>query len=117
MNIEMKEIPGYEGLYAITKDGRVWSYRRQRFLNPEVVHNGYLRVNLWANGKNKHMRVNRLVLMTYEPVEGMDKLEANHIDEDKTNNHVDNLCWMTKADNLRYGTRTQRAVETRWGKR
>jgi hypothetical protein len=24
--IEMKDIPGYEGRYAVTADGRVWSY-------------------------------------------------------------------------------------------
>lgn len=28
----MKDIKGYEGLYAITEDGEVWSYRRKIYL-------------------------------------------------------------------------------------
>lgn len=28
----MKDIKGYEGLYAITEDGQVWSYRRKKYL-------------------------------------------------------------------------------------
>ena len=34
----MKDIKGYEGQYAITKDGRVWSYKTEKFLSP--VDNG-----------------------------------------------------------------------------
>jgi len=30
----MKDIKGFEELYAITKDGRVWSYRNKKFLVP-----------------------------------------------------------------------------------
>lgn len=30
----MKDIKDYEGLYGITEDGRVWSYRKNRFLKP-----------------------------------------------------------------------------------
>ena len=30
----MKEIANYEGLYAVTSCGRVWSYRKERFLTP-----------------------------------------------------------------------------------
>lgn len=30
----MKDIRGYEGLYAITADGRVWSYRVEYFISP-----------------------------------------------------------------------------------
>lgn len=30
----MKDIKNYEGLYAITEDGRVWSYKSNRFLKP-----------------------------------------------------------------------------------
>lgn len=30
----MKDIKGYEGLYAITSCGKVWSYKRNKFLKP-----------------------------------------------------------------------------------
>ena len=31
----MKDIKNYEGLYAITEDGQVWSYRSKKFLKPQ----------------------------------------------------------------------------------
>lgn len=30
----MKDIANYEGLYAVTSCGKVWSYRNKRFLTP-----------------------------------------------------------------------------------
>ena len=57
-----------------------------------MVHNGYYRVHLRKDGKSKHYRINRLMLMTFDPVEDMDKLEANHINECITDNRLENLC-------------------------
>lgn len=31
----MRDIPGYEGLYAATSCGRIWSYRTKKFLKPQ----------------------------------------------------------------------------------
>ena len=42
----MKDIKGYEGLYAVTSCGKVWSYRSNKFLKTEITTNGYLRVAL-----------------------------------------------------------------------
>ena len=33
-DIELRNIPNYEGLYAITPSGQVWSYRKKDFLRP-----------------------------------------------------------------------------------
>lgn len=44
----MKDIAGFEGLYAITTCGRVWSYRSKKFLKPYKNRTGYHRVNLIA---------------------------------------------------------------------
>ena len=35
-NYSMRDIPEYEGLYAVTEDGRVFSYKRNRFLKPYI---------------------------------------------------------------------------------
>lgn len=32
----MRDIKGYEGLYAVTSCGRVWSYRSNKFLIERV---------------------------------------------------------------------------------
>lgn len=102
----MRDIQGYEGLYAVTEDGRVWSYRRNRFLKPDVVK-GYLRVKLCINGKCTNYLIHRLVALAYLP--NPDNLpQVNHRDENKLNNCVDNLEWMTSKENANYGTRNER---------
>ena len=95
----MKDIKGYEGLYAVTKDGQVWSYKSKKFLKPYKAYNGYLRVKLTKDGVEKNKRVHRLVLETYYPIEGMDDLEVDHIDFNIENNSLNNLRWLPKMEN------------------
>ena len=95
----MRDIPGYEGLYAATSCGRIWSHRRQMFLKPELLENGYYRVCLCGKTGKKRYRVHTLVAMTYiDNPEGYN--EINHIDGVKTNNSVGNLEWCTHKDNI-----------------
>ena len=96
----MKDIIGYEGLYAITSCGKVYSYKRKKFLSPGKTRGGYLIVCLCKNGQGKMFRVHRLVAEAY--IENPLGLETvDHIDGDKTHNNVQNLQWMTQADNTR----------------
>ena len=96
----MKDVKGYEGLYAVTSCGKVWSYKRKKFLEPWKTHNGYLMVNLWKNGKGKNHYIHRLVAEAYIP--NPENLpDVDHIDNDKTHNYVNNLQWTTHRDNCR----------------
>ena len=104
----MKDIPGFEGKYAITEDGQVWSYYSNRFIAWHNTRLGYKEALLSNNGKRKHYQIHRLVMMTYAPVEGMNNLDVNHIDEDKNNNHIDNLQWVSHRDNCNYGSRNEK---------
>lgn len=106
----LKDIKGYEGLYAVTEEGQVWSYRRNKFLKPWGDTHGYLKVGLVVDYHKDQRRVHRLVLETFNPVEGMEDLEVNHLDECKTNNNLSNLCWCSKLENIRYGTGSQRSA-------
>lgn len=98
---EMKDIPGFEGMYAITRDGQVWSYRNAKYLKARKSHNGYMRIQLNVDGKPYEYRINRLVAMTYIP--NPDNLEeVNHIDFNIFNNNVENLQWCSHKDNMRH---------------
>jgi hypothetical protein len=59
--VEMKNVPGWEDRYAITRDGRVWSHRRQRFMKPFDNGHGYMCVKLYRDGKLKNALVSVLV--------------------------------------------------------
>ena len=108
----MLDIKGYEGLYAITSCGKVWSYRSNRFLKPQKGSNNYLFVSLCKDGVRKDYRIHRLVAETYLP--NPDNLpEVSHIDETRDNNCVNNLCWSTIKDNRNTPLHKQRIKKTR----
>ena len=103
----MKDIKGYEGLYAITEDGQVWSYRRNKYLKQQQARN-YLSIELHKDNNRKNYFIHRLVAETYIP-NPHNLPEVNHIDENKYNNCVDNLEWVSHKDNMNHGTQKERA--------
>lgn len=112
----LKDIKGYEGLYAITKDGRVWSYKRKKFKKSCEDTRGYYRISLCKNGINTTHKIHRLVAQTYIP--NPNNLPCvNHKDENPKNNDVSNLEWCTIQYNNNYGSRNQKIGETLKGKK
>lgn len=95
----MKDIKGYEGLYAVTSCGKVWSYKNKIFLKPGKDKSGYLLVTLSKNGDKETKTLHRLVMETYCPIEGMENLECDHIDFDCQNNCLKNLQWLAPEQN------------------
>ena len=57
----MKDIKGFEGLYAITSCGRVWGYKRKHFLKAKVDKDGYLYVILFKDSQHHTCKIHRLV--------------------------------------------------------
>lgn len=119
-----KDIKGYEGLYQVSNLGRVKTLQRvagtgkgylrsEKILNGEKIWSGYLRVSLHKDGKYRRFMRHRLVLETFSPMEGMERLQVNHIDENKENCRLDNLCWMTATENNNYGTHNERMAKTK----
>lgn len=108
-------IKGYEGLYEVSTHGRVRSLDYLHTGQTKVLslckdRGGYLFVNLHKKGKRKSYLVHRLVAEAFL-TNWFDDIEVNHIDEDKTNNHIDNLEWCDHKYNCNHGTRNDRLVE------
>lgn len=113
----MKDIPGYETLYAVTEDGRIWSHPKRTAVgsNGGVRDDGgrwltlvrvtartkHLRAYLHRDGKTVGMLVHRAVALTYIPNPD-DLPHINHKDGDPTNNNVSNLEWCDAAANARH---------------
>ena len=95
----MKDIPGYQGLYAITPQGKVWSYYSKKFLKETPNQYGYLKVTLFKKGfPKKCVYIHKLVAITYIPKPISDQeLTVDHIDRDHLNNNVSNLRWVTRS--------------------
>lgn len=94
-----KDIPGYEGLYSVTKCGKVFSHSRNKFLAQSYSHNGYLKLSLCKEGKLTNFRVHRLVIGTFKNIE---KLPVNHINGIKTDNRLENLEYTSHKKNMKH---------------
>ena len=102
---QWKDIPGYEGLYAVSNMGRVRGYPRKNkrlsLVSPKITNKGYIRVELSKNSVERKLSLHRLVADAFVP--NPNKLETvNHINLDKTDNRAENLEWMSVADNIRH---------------
>ena len=103
----MKDIAGYEGLYAVTPEGEVWSYRNECFLKPVTNRYGYMRVVLFKDNEKKMYYIHRIIAKTFLP--NPENLpQVNHKDENKTNNCLQNLEWCDSKYNANYGTRNEK---------
>ena len=105
---EWRKIPGYE-TYEVSNTGKVrtnnWmNHGVQKEMSPSIWNKSY-QVNLFKDGKQKCMRVHRLVAMAFIP-NPENKPEINHIDGNRLNNIVSNLEWCTRAENLAHEHRT-----------
>ena len=111
-----KDVKDYEGLYAVSNLGRIKRVvgkgcKQERIIKPNLVR-GYCQVRLSKDGIVKPLYLHRIILETFNPVEGMDKLDCNHRDENKENNCLNNLEWLSHKENVNYGTRNERAAAT-----
>lgn len=111
----IKEIKDYPK-YTITEEGDIYStqWNEQRKLKPQRAtqsKKGYFQVRLFSptQKKGKLQYIHRLVYETFvgDIPEGM---EIDHIDNDTSNNHIDNIQLISRRGNIkkynskRYGT-------------
>ena len=94
-----KPIIGYEDLYEIYDDGRVFGKISNRFLKPGIDSKGYYQVSLSKDGKGTSTRIHRLVAIHFIPNPD-NKPCIDHKDRIKTNNSISNLQWCTHKENL-----------------
>ena len=126
---EWREIPGYEGLYEVSNYGNVrslprtveWSrfgkelvsHRSGRQMSHSQDQDGYRIIGLTnKDGVRKTEKVHRLVCAAFiGPCP--DGYQVGHIDENKANNFIGNLEYVTCKENINHGMRTEKAMRKR----
>lgn len=103
---EWKPVVGYEGYYSVSNDGLVRSDRFRtstsigKILKPGHRYK-YPRVELTIGSHKRKHFVHVLLAKAFIP-NPSNKLEVNHIDGDPKNCTLENLEWVTRAENQRH---------------
>ena len=101
----MKDIPGFENLYAATENGQIWSYYTNKFLIPSVSKTtGYAKITLVKNKIKYTKSIHRLIAETFIPNPNNLPI-VNHKDENKNNNCYTYFTW-SRSQAVRRGSAT-----------
>lgn len=109
-NDALFDIPEFEGLFSITKDGRVWNHNKDRWLLPHIrtrTHyyfgkvrgckgvdtKDFLAVTLRNKKLTRSLDIHRLMAKMFLPNQKKFKF-VNHIDFNRQNNKLSNLEWV-----------------------
>jgi len=98
-------VKGYEDFYRINAAGEVVTLKDGLVVKSRVDRAGYLTVRLSKEGKSSTHYVHRLVAIAF--IANPDgKLEVNHINGNKLDNRIENLEWVTHAENVIHAYRS-----------
>lgn len=107
-------VKGFEGYYEVSNKGNIRRTKSKRVR--AISHtNCYSHILLCKNGEHTTLRVHRLVAEAFLPeIEG--KNHVNHINGNKNDNRVENLQWVTQAENNLHAYRSLHRVPSQLGK-
>lgn len=103
-NITWKLAPNMFGKYEVSNTGLIRNIRIGK-IRKTFDYKGYQAISYYNKGKFYLKRVHRIVAEAYIP-NPKGKLEVNHIDGNKANNHINNLEWCTRKENQRHAIDT-----------
>lgn len=105
------KIPGLKKKYAITNTGRLISYSKNIEDGTELSLNihpqGYRIWRFRVNGESTHYLVHRLVAEYFLKKPSKKHDYVVHIDHSKTNNHVNNLKWVTYEEQRAHSAKSE----------
>lgn len=111
-----RDIKGYDG-YQVSSLGRIRSHNKvtsnakcsvrrwkDRIIKPhDSCADGRLRVILWKDRKAVTLLVHRLQAIAFIGEPPSPNMTVNHKDGNPQNNVPNNLEWVSRGDNIRYG--------------
>lgn len=112
---DIANYPGYQvsNLGSVRTKDKITSsakYSRRKWkdrtLKTKTGKDHSVRVELWNKDGHKTFLVHRLVASAFLGEYLDSKLTVNHKDGNRLNNRVDNLEWVSLADNIRHGFNT-----------
>lgn len=100
-NSHMRDIHGFEGLYAVCDTGNIWGHRQSKYLKPWLIGHGYEMVMLYKDKKPSKYLVHRLIAQVFIP-NPENLREVNHKNANRRDNRPENLEWVSSKENKRH---------------
>lgn len=93
--------------YMISNWGNVKGIKGEKQMKAGIVGNGHCQVAIRKDGETKYFYIHRLVGEHFLEPPTAEKYLIDHIDRNKTNNHLSNLRWVSHQENCnnRYDSR------------
>ena len=95
---------GQETDYSVSTEGEVRNDTTNYILS-QSSQQDYKFVGLIINGKQKRMRVHRMVALAFID-NPENKPYVNHINGNRSDNNVENLEWVTSSENIQHAVNT-----------
>lgn len=93
-------VEGLEDVYTVFSNGSVMRNSSRKYIKARPNWAGYMMVHLRHRSINKNVTVHRLVANAF--IEKPDsEYDVDHIDNNKSNNNVENLQWLSRSENIK----------------
>lgn len=101
--MELYYYKGQPTEYSVEKDGRVYSHKTNQYMKGTLTKRGYRRYLLTLDDGHKVLCfAHRMVMETYCPNKDSENLHVNHKDRNPDNNNLENLEWVSPAENVHH---------------
>lgn len=95
-----KDLKGFEDKFIISNQGKVRNKLTNKNVRVTTARRGYKICGLYYKGETYNKSLHRLVAENFIP-NPENKTQVHHIDEDPSNNSVENLMWVTPKEHAK----------------
>lgn len=115
--LSLKEIVGCEDYYIDDETFQIYSFKQKKYeqgrlLKQYVDKDGYICFDFYVDGKVKRIFYHKIIVkMFIKPDYDSTKYNIDHMDHNRTNNSINNLCIVSRSENNRNSSKSRTGTE------